>query len=62
MHHVRRRVALIIAKRHRRSREYGWSVLAYQSPDHLGIALHAGPGEGSRASALGNQTGRAPDN
>ena len=26
-----------IAKRHRRSRAFGWSVLAYQSPDHLGL-------------------------
>lgn len=36
IHHAWTRVALIIAKRHKRSREYGWSVLAYQSPDHLG--------------------------
>jgi RNA-directed DNA polymerase len=37
MHHVWTRVALVIAKRHKRSRGYGWSVLAYQSPDHLGL-------------------------
>jgi RNA-directed DNA polymerase len=35
MHHVWTRVALVIARRHKRSRGYGWSVLAYQSPDHL---------------------------
>jgi hypothetical protein len=37
MHHVWTRVALVIAKRHKRSRGYGWSVLAYQSPVHLGL-------------------------
>ncbi|MDQ2788988.1 MAG: reverse transcriptase domain-containing protein, partial [Actinomycetota bacterium] len=37
MHHVWTRIALVIAKRHKRSRGYGWSVLAYQSPDHLGL-------------------------
>jgi group II intron reverse transcriptase/maturase len=37
MHHVWTRIALVIAKRHKRSRAYGWSVLAYQSPDHLGL-------------------------
>ena len=36
-----RRVTLLVAKRHNRSRGYGWSVLAFQSPDRLGlIALH----------------------
>lgn len=42
MHHVWTRVALVIAKRHRRSRAYGWSVLAYQSPDHLGLISLSG--------------------
>lgn len=37
MHNVWTRMALVIAKRHRRSRAYGWSLLAYQSPDHLGL-------------------------
>jgi RNA-directed DNA polymerase len=32
-----RRLALLVAKRHHRSRDYGWSVLAYQSPDRLGL-------------------------
>jgi RNA-directed DNA polymerase len=32
-----RRVASHVAKRHKRSRGYGWSVLAFQSPDRLGL-------------------------
>jgi RNA-directed DNA polymerase len=36
-----RRLALFVAKCHKRRRSYGWSVLAVQSPDRLGlIALH----------------------
>ena len=31
------RLALFVAKRHKRSRDYGWSVFAFQSPDHLGL-------------------------
>jgi RNA-directed DNA polymerase len=42
MHHVWTRIALVIAKRHKRSRAYGWSVLAYQSPDHLGLISLSG--------------------
>ena len=42
MHHVWTRMALVIARRHKRSREYGWSVLAYQSPDHLGLISLSG--------------------
>lgn len=42
MHHVWTRMALVIAKRHKRSRAYGWSVLAYQSPDHLGLVSLSG--------------------
>jgi group II intron reverse transcriptase/maturase len=42
MYHVWTRVALVIAKRHKRSRGYGWSVLAYQSPDHLGLISLSG--------------------
>jgi RNA-directed DNA polymerase len=35
------RVALMISKRHRRSRHYGWSVLHFQSRTSLGlIGLH----------------------
>jgi len=32
-----RRVASHVTKRHKRSRGYGWSVLAFQSPDRLGL-------------------------
>src|SRR3954471_24397667 len=32
-----RRVASHVAKRHKRTRGYGWSVLAFQSPDRLGL-------------------------
>ena len=42
MYHMWTRMALVIAKRHKRSRGYGWSVLAYQSPDHLGLISLAG--------------------
>jgi len=31
------RLVLFVAKRHKRSRNYGWSVLAFQSPDRLGL-------------------------
>jgi group II intron reverse transcriptase/maturase len=31
------RLALLVAKRHNRSRSYGWSVLAFQSPNRLGL-------------------------
>ena len=42
MYNVWTRMALVIAKRHKRSRTYGWSVLAYQSPDHLGLISLSG--------------------
>jgi RNA-directed DNA polymerase len=42
MYYVWTRMALVIAKRHQRSRAYGWSVLAYQSPDHLGLISLSG--------------------
>jgi RNA-directed DNA polymerase len=31
------RLALHVAKRHKRTRGYGWSVMAFQSPDRLGL-------------------------
>jgi RNA-directed DNA polymerase len=31
------RLAGHVAKRHKRPRAYGWSVLAFQSPDRLGL-------------------------
>jgi RNA-directed DNA polymerase len=38
----RRRMALFLARRNRRSREFGWSVVAYQSPDQLGLVTLSG--------------------
>jgi RNA-directed DNA polymerase len=35
--HALERLALVIAKRHHRSRAYGWSVVAFQSPNQLGL-------------------------
>jgi group II intron reverse transcriptase/maturase len=35
--HALMRLALVVAKRHRRSRAYGWSVVAFQSPNQLGL-------------------------
>ena len=35
--YVRMRMALFIGKRHKRSRSFGWHVVAYASPDHLGL-------------------------
>jgi hypothetical protein len=31
------RLALFMAKRHKRSRGWGWSLVAYGSPDHFGL-------------------------
>ncbi|MGH8905713.1 MAG: group II intron maturase-specific domain-containing protein [Egibacteraceae bacterium] len=31
------RLALLVAKRHHKSRGYGWSVVAFRSPDQLGL-------------------------
>lgn len=42
MYFVWMRMALVIAKRHKRSRAYGWSVVAFQSPDHLGLISLSG--------------------
>jgi group II intron reverse transcriptase/maturase len=35
--HALERLALQVAKRHKRSRRYGWSVVAFQSPNQLGL-------------------------
>ena len=35
--YVRMRLALVISKRHRRTRAYGRSVVFFQSPNHLGL-------------------------
>jgi RNA-directed DNA polymerase len=31
------RLALVVAKRHKRPRSFGWSVVVFQSPDQLGL-------------------------
>jgi RNA-directed DNA polymerase len=36
------RLALVHTKRHRRSRRFGWAVVAFQSPDHLGLITLSG--------------------
>ena len=35
--YARMRLALVISKRHRRSRDFGWPVVAFQSPNQLGL-------------------------
>jgi RNA-directed DNA polymerase len=40
--YARMRLALFISKRHRRSRAYGWSVLAFQSPGQFGLITLSG--------------------
>jgi RNA-directed DNA polymerase len=35
--YARMRLALVIAKKHHRSRAFGWSVLAFQSTGYLGL-------------------------
>jgi group II intron reverse transcriptase/maturase len=37
MGYARMRLAGFLAKKHRRSRGFGWSVIAFQSPDYLGL-------------------------
>ena len=41
-HYTRMRMALFIAKKHKRSRGFGWNVVAYASPNHLGLLSLAG--------------------
>ena len=64
-HHAHNRLALFVAKRHQRSRAYGWRVVTYASPNRLGLdqplwnrrraAGPTGPGEGdSRMPAVKN--------
>jgi hypothetical protein len=33
------RLAIVVAKKHHRSRAFGWSVVAFQSTDYLGLFL-----------------------
>jgi group II intron reverse transcriptase/maturase len=35
--YAKMRLAMVISKRHRRSRGFGWSVLVFQSPNELGL-------------------------
>src|SRR5450631_1145283 len=41
-HHAHNRLALFVAKRHQRSRAYGWRVVTYASPDRLGLTSLSG--------------------
>ncbi|MCA1700427.1 MAG: group II intron reverse transcriptase/maturase [Actinobacteria bacterium] len=41
-HHAHNRLALFMAKRHQRSRAFGWRLVTYQSPDRLGLIGLAG--------------------
>ncbi len=36
------RLALVISKRHRRSRAFGWPVITRQSPNQLGLVTLSG--------------------
>jgi RNA-directed DNA polymerase len=40
--YARMRLALVISKRHRRCRGFGWSVVTYQSPNQLGLITLSG--------------------
>ncbi len=42
--YLRMRLALVISKRHRRSRAFGWSVIAYSSTNQLGLINLDGTG------------------
>ena len=41
-HHAHNRLALFMAKRHQRSRAYGWRLVTYSSPDRLGLISLSG--------------------
>jgi group II intron reverse transcriptase/maturase len=40
--HAHSRLALFVAKRHQRSRAYGWRLVTYSSPDRLGLISLSG--------------------
>lgn len=42
MAHTVKRLALFVAKRHQRSRGYGWTAVAYRSPNRMGLVNIAG--------------------
>jgi group II intron reverse transcriptase/maturase len=41
-HHAHNRLALFMAKRHQRTRAYGWQLVTYSSPDRLGLISLSG--------------------
>ena len=41
-HHAHNRLALFVAKRHQRTRAYGWRIVTYASPNRLGLISLAG--------------------
>lgn len=41
-HHAHDRLALLVAKRHQRSRGYGWWMVNYRSPDRMGLISLSG--------------------
>jgi RNA-directed DNA polymerase len=41
-HHAHNRLALFVAKRHQRSRAYGWQAVTYRSPNRLGLIRLSG--------------------
>jgi group II intron reverse transcriptase/maturase len=41
-HHAHNRLALFVAKRHQRSRAFGWRVVTYSSPNRLGLVSLSG--------------------
>lgn len=42
MAHSVKRLSLFVAKRHQRSRGYGWAAVAYRSPDRMGLINSGG--------------------
>jgi hypothetical protein len=48
--HARLRLALFIGKRHKRGRGFGWSVVAYKSPDQCGLLSLNGAAIAPRAN------------
>ena len=41
-HHAHNRLALFMAKRHQRTRAYGWRLVTYSSPNRLGLISLSG--------------------
>jgi RNA-directed DNA polymerase len=49
------RLALFISKRHRLSREFGWPVVTYQSPNQLGLVTLPGSSSTPGPSGTGGK-------